>query len=157
MADVIEFLKKQAAKETYWSRNENAYMLLKAADLIETQAKEIEEMRKPQLPHAVYSCIQKAEKTELDAIKSRMAFRKLVWMPSHGEPVEIRAYTPLHNSAWVDANDRVPPEGKRVIVKLRDIVGTLDMDTDRIFHGKWVRWRGNVTHWMELPEPPKEG
>ena len=96
MADVIEFLKKQAAKETYWSRNENAYMLLKAAERLE-------------------------------------------------------------RSAWVDVNDRVPPEGKRVLVKLRDIVGTLDMDTDRTFQGKWVRWRGNVTHWMELPEPPKEG
>ena len=29
-------------------------------------------------------------------------------------------------------------------------------DTDRLLDGIWVRWGRDVTHWMPLPEPPKE-
>lgn len=63
------------------------------------------------------------------------------------------------SSEWISVKDRLPEYGGRVIVAL-DEKGTKicgGLDSDRIgTHGEWVRWQGYVTHWMPLPEPPKE-
>lgn len=62
---------------------------------------------------------------------------------------------------WISVEDRLPKNGyERVLVKIKDannIIGSPDMDTDRYWHGRWVRWGENVTHWMPLPEPPNCG
>ena len=64
-------------------------------------------------------------------------------------------------SEWISVKDALPPpNADRVLVALdwygRRVCG--ERDTDRIgIHGEWVRWGRSVTHWMPLPEPPKEG
>ena len=63
-------------------------------------------------------------------------------------------------SKWIPVSERLPEDmDQRVLVKIKDannIVGHPDMDTDRYRLNNWVRWGGFVTHWMPLPEPPKE-
>ena len=62
---------------------------------------------------------------------------------------------------WISVEDDKPKNSsERVQVFLRDSnftahIGSPKIDTDRYIDGKWVRWRGYVTHWMPLPEPPK--
>lgn len=61
---------------------------------------------------------------------------------------------------WIPVTERLPKDRKeRVLVKLTDansITGTPAMDTDRYVIDEWVRYGDFVTHWMPLPEPPKE-
>lgn len=59
---------------------------------------------------------------------------------------------------WIDVKERLPEENTRVLVFLPQerAMKYTSIDTDRITGGKWVRWNGRITHWMPLPEPPKE-
>ena len=60
---------------------------------------------------------------------------------------------------WISVEDRLPDEAVRVLVRLdgnKPPIGEPRMDTDRVVDGRWVRWFDLVTHWMPLPEPPKE-
>ena len=78
---------------------------------------------------------------------------------------------------WISVKDRLPEEGKRVIgwgqrwIDVGEVMyGTADdYDPDHIIpddQPNEVRWRWhrdgtlvhdqNVTHWMPLPDPPKE-
>lgn len=76
------------------------------------------------------------------------------------EKVKIAALTltppnePLWMNGWVSVKDALPKEYKRVLVHVVN-APTLDVDTDRIVGGQWVRWAGSITHWMPLPEPPE--
>ena len=57
---------------------------------------------------------------------------------------------------WISVEDRLPDENVRVLVWLQDDAKPFThIDTDRRLHGKWVRWVTDITHWMQLPEPPK--
>lgn len=61
---------------------------------------------------------------------------------------------------WIGVKDRLPEELRRVLVfvpEKRGLMGKPDIDTDRVANGRWVRWGEYVTHWMPLPEPPKDG
>lgn len=62
---------------------------------------------------------------------------------------------PLTLDGWVSVKDGLPKENKRVLVHVVN-ASTLDVDTDRIVGGQWVRWAGSITHWMLLPELPTE-
>jgi hypothetical protein len=58
---------------------------------------------------------------------------------------------------WIPVTERLPDADTRVLVYLRDGYGGNAMiDTDRLHNGRWVRWSKFITHWMPLPEPPKE-
>lgn len=63
-------------------------------------------------------------------------------------------------SEWTSVSERLPEDGNaRVLVHLVHSVpqgGNPKIDTDRYLNGMWVRWNGRVTHWMPLPEPPKD-
>lgn len=57
---------------------------------------------------------------------------------------------------WIPVTERLPEEDVRVLVW----VGENDcyfpvIDTDRLHKTRWVRWDGYITHWMQLPTPPK--
>lgn len=58
---------------------------------------------------------------------------------------------------WIPVEERVPEEKQRVIVRC-ERVGT---SVGWILWGNWTTDigpdAGNVTHWMPLPSPPKEG
>jgi hypothetical protein len=63
---------------------------------------------------------------------------------------------------WIPVDERLPQEGVNVLVALR-IGDRLTVDTDRIYGGRWFaygsrgyRGSGYVTHWMPLPNHPKE-
>ena len=64
-------------------------------------------------------------------------------------------------SEWIRVEDDTPKDpSKRVQVFLRDAdftkpIGENKIDTDRYVDGRWVRWGDYVTHWKDLPEPPK--
>ena len=59
---------------------------------------------------------------------------------------------------WIPVTEQLPDEDTRVLVWLRvKLYDHTHMDTDRVHRNRWVRWGEDVTHWMPLPEPPKEG
>ena len=58
---------------------------------------------------------------------------------------------------WISVRDRLPEEGQSVLIHYVD--GW--MPVAHLFNGKWYASGGetswlSVTHWMPLPEPPKE-
>ena len=57
---------------------------------------------------------------------------------------------------WINVNERLPQEYQRVIV-WTDYDGYVPFVSYE--NGEWIsqvmRWHGNPTHWMTLPEPPK--
>lgn len=58
---------------------------------------------------------------------------------------------------WVPVTERLPAEDERVLVWLdASGISYTQIDTDRLHKKKWRRWGKYVTHWMPLPEPPKE-
>ena len=57
---------------------------------------------------------------------------------------------------WISVKEQLPEEDTRVLVYANSDRSYTKMDTDRMLDGIWVRWGRDVTHWMSLPEPPKE-
>lgn len=60
---------------------------------------------------------------------------------------------------WISVEDMLPENSDtRVLVHINSTRSYTTLDTDRFsrFSGAWVRWGKEVTHWMPLPEPPKE-
>lgn len=61
---------------------------------------------------------------------------------------------------WIPATERLPGSSlQRVLVvvggaKAKCLNSSPNIDTDRWFDGRWVRWGEYVTHWMPLPELP---
>jgi hypothetical protein len=78
------------------------------------------------------------------------------------EELEAKVATDNNVGKWIPVTERLPEKDVRVLVWMKDNEeGYTQMDTDRWsctmeqgYH--WVRWGKNVTHWMPLPEPPKE-
>ena len=61
---------------------------------------------------------------------------------------------------WISVEDRLPEKGQVVLAFGKKSASTgqyRGFERER----KFWRWKGNtirvVTHWMPLPEPPKEG
>ena len=74
----------------------------------------------------------------------------------------LREQEPVTNrnglNGWISVEDRLPEEYVRVLVMVPEankLIGSPDMDTDRVAKDRWVRWDRYVTHWMPLPEPPE--
>jgi hypothetical protein len=67
----------------------------------------------------------------------------------------LEKYVP--QKQWISVNDRLPEDGQSVLVHYVD--GW--MPVAHLLNGKWYQSGGetswlSVTHWMPLPEPPKE-
>ena len=59
---------------------------------------------------------------------------------------------------WINASDRLPEELKEVLVVTQSKNGSRNIDKGYRLDGRWIhRGCANITHWMQLPEPPKEG
>ena len=63
------------------------------------------------------------------------------------------------NKRWIPVTERLPEDELDRVLIASDFdspVGNQKIDTDRFRRGSWVRYGDHVTHWMPLPEPPKE-
>jgi uncharacterized protein DUF551 len=56
---------------------------------------------------------------------------------------------------WISVKDRLPEKEKKVLVYAKYFETTQDSLTK---YGDWLDSdpQANITHWMPLPEPPKE-
>lgn len=60
------------------------------------------------------------------------------------------------DAGWISVHDQMPDNYQRVAVWTRS-----DGYVPFVYHedGMWIseilRWSGNPTHWMPLPEPPR--
>jgi hypothetical protein len=63
----------------------------------------------------------------------------------------------LKRGGWVSVKERLPAVGETVLVYYR-YHDQQSIVTARFVNGGFIGfWGANVTHWMPLPEPPKEG
>ena len=58
-------------------------------------------------------------------------------------------------SEWISVEDRLPETGERVLIWKRQALEAVRY-ADKKFN-RFGRSIDNATHWMPLPEPPKEG
>ena len=56
-------------------------------------------------------------------------------------------------SEWISVEDRLPDAGRVIVYSPDSLDETM---TCRIMDYSFVRISTDVTHWMPLPEPPKE-
>lgn len=70
-------------------------------------------------------------------------------------------YSPVRHGEWISVEDRLPEDSAEVNLFTRSrIVGSGYYDK---YTKRWVQYHAggaiyaDVTHWMPLPEPPKEG
>lgn len=58
---------------------------------------------------------------------------------------------------WVSVKERMPEPDKEVLVCTQSKNGSRNVDKGYVLGGRWVhRGTAEVTHWMPLPQPPKE-
>lgn len=63
---------------------------------------------------------------------------------------------------WISVKEQLPKDGQKVIASFRNEGGVI-VDQARHSNGEfdfanWAYvWHENITHWMYMPEPPKEG
>lgn len=62
---------------------------------------------------------------------------------------------------WISVNDRLPNAGQKVLITFRDPGGSIVDTARRCSDFGWdvTNWEVPdrlITHWMPLPEPPKE-
>ncbi|MCR9263332.1 MAG: DUF551 domain-containing protein [Flavobacteriaceae bacterium] len=65
--------------------------------------------------------------------------------------------------SWISVKDRLPEQTSDVLVCYPLIDGYIGMASACYDEGKWWDYKGDnvisiyqITHWMELPEPPKQ-
>lgn len=59
---------------------------------------------------------------------------------------------------WIPVTEQLPEKGVRVLVWLSvKNYDQTNMDTDRLLGDRFVRCGDKVTHWMPLPDAPKDG
>ena len=61
-------------------------------------------------------------------------------------------------SKWIPVSERLPEKHERVIVcdVREDFCDAWEFEGDGWFNGLWTLETEEVTHWMPMPEPPKE-
>ena len=76
--------------------------------------------------------------------------------PYYGKTYKAYAYQPAHidREAWVSVNERMPEEGRLVLVWCRSRMSTRHVTVSTFYDGKWSRRAHDVTHWMPLPGLP---
>lgn len=87
--------------------------------------------------------------------------RKCDFYPENRKPENVAKYEKEHApkfGEWISVEDELPPKRQRVLVN--DKCGSIGIDwqagTSRIVGCWFVHSNNSITHWMPLPEPPKE-
>jgi hypothetical protein len=74
----------------------------------------------------------------------------------------IEELTDNHVGKWIPVTERLPEQGKRYLVIRFDkvtktkFIDILWHDAHDLWWNRLYKGQYNVTHWMPLPEPPKE-
>lgn len=89
--------------------------------------------------------------TNEEAIKRLEELKELDALGAYYTPAVDLAITALERDRWISVEERLPEEDKTVLTWGKQGVILLDWRHDN----KWCCF-GEVTHWMPLPEPPKE-
>ena len=65
---------------------------------------------------------------------------------------------PTNQPKWISVEDELPPVGEKVLVNANNVRLIAFIDCEDVWHRGTITFRlpGKVTHWMPLPEPPKE-
>ena len=90
-----------------------------------------------------------------------MTLDQAIWVLKEDVPIQMDEYTKhayeyaisvLERNRWISVEERLPEKMELVLVKSK----LVKMKTDFICKdGNWYTTPA-VTHWMPLPEPPKE-
>ena len=66
---------------------------------------------------------------------------------------------PAEQGKWISIKDRLPEDGEAVLTCKNGLVEVQVYEKKRNgwINGDWFWSMATVTHWMPLPEPPKEG
>ena len=104
-------------------------------------------------PSGAYNILDIARfqgEAEFDEILKNIALRLAAYEDTGFTPEEVQ------QMRWIPVEERLPEEKQRVIVRC-ERVGT---SVGWILWGNWMTdigpGAGKVTHWMPLPQPPKE-
>lgn len=104
-------------------------------------------------PNGAYNILDIARfqgEAEFDEILKNIALRLAAYEDTGLAPEEVQ------QRRWIPVEERLPEEKQRVIVRC-ERVGT---SVGWILWGNWMTdigpGAGKVTHWMPLPQPPKE-
>lgn len=84
--------------------------------------------------------------------------RKCDFYPKNRLPENVAKYEKEHApkfGKWISVEDDLPPIKQRVLVFARN--GSILIDLIMTPRSGWWVSENSVTHWMPLPEPPKEG
>lgn len=57
---------------------------------------------------------------------------------------------------WISVEDELPEKGEVVFITDGELTDTGFYDYDDAWQ-PYMQWLGDITHWMPLPQPPKEG
>ena len=81
----------------------------------------------------------------------------------YGEAFEMAIEALEHQPEWISVKDRLPPDNKYILTYTPNLAVSIITQEYVTYYGEdddeWNEYwsmRGNVTHWMPLPEPPKE-
>lgn len=108
----------------------------------------------PQLGDYVYVCSKCGFVLDSDLLKESN------FCPRCGADMRIESVEPVEMN-WINAKEKMPESGKRYLVQIIEpLFGSKIIDIIRYDSGIWtydgMPVQANVTHWMPLPEPPKE-
>lgn len=79
------------------------------------------------------------------------------------------AFAKTFTPQWISVGDRLPEDGVGVLVcdnflpEINSLGENMNLSVASIYNGEWEDYNGdahtyadNITHWMPLPEPPKQ-
>ena len=87
-----------------------------------------------------------------DALKRIKRIEVLEHFPPYSIP---NVETKLKADGWISKEERVPEIGQKVLIMEKDEHSRC-VPSVWIYKGDGFTWRFFVTHWMPLPEPPKQ-
>ena len=92
----------------------------------------------------------------IGCLKEGEIIHKFCWLELMSEAAT--AIEELQKPKWIPVTERLPDYDKAVLCHCRaNIIETLCLENDGHWYGYSGRYmKGFVTHWMLLPEPPKE-
>lgn len=127
--ELVDFLRHKSEQAAYWRRSAESQAFTEAADLIESLTQELIDER---YRHDRVQDFCVAQGEELSALKAQ--------------------------TCWIPVTERLPENDDDVLIVTPD---GISMGYFHTYNGYWVDYtnpyRDVVSHWMPLPEPPKEG